>query len=87
MRAVVTGATGFIGGNLVRELLNKGAKVRAMVRPGSDRKAIEELEVEVANADLLASEEDMRRAMAGCDVLFHVGAYYSYWPPNNRLFY
>lgn len=87
MRAVVTGATGFIGGNLVRELLNKGAKVRAMVRPGSDRKAIEELEVEVADADLLANEEDMRRAMAGCDVLFHVGAYYSYWPPNHRLFY
>ena len=34
MKAVVTGATGFIGGNLVRELLDQGAAVRAMVRPG-----------------------------------------------------
>ena len=87
MRAVVTGATGFIGGNLVRELVDQGAIVRAMARPGSDRKAIEGLNVEVAEADLLGSEDAMRRALSGCDALFHVGALYSYWPPDHGLAY
>ena len=87
MKAAVTGATGFIGGNLVRELLDQGASVRAMVRPGSDHTAIEGLNVEIAEADLLGEEEPMRRALSGCDALFHVGALYAYWPPDHGLAY
>ncbi len=87
MKAAVTGATGFIGGNLVRELLDQGASVRAMVRPGSDQRAIEGLNVEIAEADLLGEEEPMRRALSGCDALFHVGALYAYWPPDHNLAY
>ena len=87
MKAVVTGATGFIGGNLVRELLDQGAAVRAMVRPGSDHTAIEGLNVEIAEADLLGDEEAIRLAMSGCDALFHVGALYAYWPPDHSLAY
>ena len=39
MKAAVTGATGFIGGNLVRELLDQGASVRAIARPGERPKS------------------------------------------------
>ena len=87
MKAAVTGATGFIGGNLVRELLDQGASVRAVVRPGANHKAIEGLNVELAEADLLGEEEAMERAMSGCDALFHVGALYTYWPPDHSLAY
>ncbi|MBM4406354.1 MAG: NAD-dependent epimerase/dehydratase family protein [Chloroflexi bacterium] len=86
MKALVTGATGFIGGNLARELLAGGAEVRALTRPKGDRRAIEGLNVEVAEGDLL-DKGSLGRAMAGCDTVFHVGAVYAFWPPNHELIY
>ena len=52
MKALVTGATGFIGGNLVRELLKDGHEVRALCRPEADRSNLKDLDVEVAIGDL-----------------------------------
>ena len=43
--------------------------------------------MEIAEADLLGEEEPMRRALSGCDALFHVGALYAYWPPDHNLAY
>ncbi|MGH7423600.1 MAG: NAD-dependent epimerase/dehydratase family protein, partial [Candidatus Methylomirabilales bacterium] len=76
MRAFVTGATGFVGANLVRELLQDGVAVRVLVRPGSPRAGIEGLEIEEAQGDL-AEREGLRRALKGCQVLYHVAARYS----------
>ena len=52
MRAFVTGATGFIGGNLVRMLLADGYNVRTLARPHSDQQNLTGLPVEIATGDL-----------------------------------
>ncbi len=83
MKALVTGATGFIGSNVVRALLARGAVVRAFARPGGDRRAIAGLPVEVAEGDLLDGAS-LLRAARGCDALFHAGAWYAFWPPDHR---
>ncbi|MBI4300874.1 MAG: NAD-dependent epimerase/dehydratase family protein [Chloroflexi bacterium] len=86
MKALVTGATGFIGSNVVRELLAAGHEVRVLVRPGADTRNIDGLPVETAIGDLL-DIESLRRAAQGCDALFHVAALYSLWAPNAQVVY
>jgi len=81
MKALVTGATGFIGGNLARELLAQGHHVRALVRPGSHRKAIEGLDIEVVEGDL-SDTVRLQRSLDGRDALFHVAAAYAFWTPR-----
>jgi len=76
VRAFVTGATGFVGANLVRALLQDGVAVRVLVRPSSPRAGIEGLEIEEVQGDL-AEREGLRRALKGCQVLYHVAARYS----------
>jgi len=78
MKALVTGATGFIGGNLVRELLGQGFQVRALVREESNRKNIDGLDIEISPGDL-TERASLDRALDGCNVLFHVAAAYTFW--------
>lgn len=86
MKALVTGATGFIGGNLVRELLKQGYQVRALVRKASNHKNIQGLDIEMAFGDL-RDRECLDRALEGCEVLFHVAASYTFWTPDPRVIY
>jgi len=86
MKALVTGATGFIGANVVRVLLEEDYKVRALVRPGSDRRNLEGLEVESVEGDI-RDRGSIRRAMEGCSLVFHVAALYSFWVRPRRLIY
>ncbi len=86
MRAFVTGATGFIGANVVRALLGKGFEVKALVRPTSDRRNIEGLPIEVVEGEL-RDFPSVKRGMEGCEVVFHVGALYSFWVRPRRLIY
>lgn len=78
MRTFVTGGTGFIGGAVVRRLLEAGHEVRALVRPGADTQQLEGLPVEQAEGDL-RDHDSLRKGIAGCEWVFHVGALYSYW--------
>jgi len=78
MRTFVTGGTGFIGGAVVRRLLEAGHAVRALVRPGADTRQINGLPIEPVPGDL-RERESLRKGMAGCGWVFHVGALYSYW--------
>jgi len=78
MHTFVTGGTGFIGGAVVRRLLEAGHKVRALVRPGADTRQLDGLRVERVEGDLL-DRESLRRGMAGCGWVLHVAALYSYW--------
>jgi dihydroflavonol-4-reductase len=78
MKALVTGATGFIGSAVARRLLAEGVALRALVRPGSDRRNIAGLDVEIVEGDL-ADEAALARACRGCDALFHVAADYRLW--------
>ncbi|MBC7262833.1 MAG: NAD-dependent epimerase/dehydratase family protein [Chloroflexi bacterium] len=76
MRAFVTGATGFVGSHVAEELLRAGYIVRALVRPGSDVRALTGLDVERVSGSL-SDKASLYEAMQGCDLLFHVAAFYS----------
>ncbi len=86
MRAFVTGATGFIGGNLARALLDDGHRVRALVRPASDRRNISGLPIETVEGDL-GDHRTLAEQIAGCDVIFHVAAHYSLWMKDRDSIY
>jgi 2-alkyl-3-oxoalkanoate reductase len=74
MRALVTGANGFLGRHVVSALLARGMDVRAMVRPATGLEAIGwPSSVEIFRADLRTSRE-LPRAFEGVDVLIHLAA-------------
>ncbi|MCR4404596.1 MAG: NAD-dependent epimerase/dehydratase family protein [Candidatus Acetothermia bacterium] len=86
MKALVTGATGFIGANIVRALLERNYRVRALVRPDSNKRNLEGLEVELAVGDV-RDLGSIRRALEGCSLLFHGAALYSFWVRPRSLIY
>lgn len=86
MRTFVTGGTGFIGGAVVRHLLEAGHEVRALVRPGADTRQLDGLAVERMAGDL-SDGESLRKGIAGCDWVFHVAALYSYWGHRWQEYY
>jgi dihydroflavonol-4-reductase len=71
MTVLVTGASGFVGNNLVRALVEQGREVRCMVR--SDSAALEGLDVELVQGDTL-QPETLKPAMEGVEVVFHLAA-------------
>jgi dihydroflavonol-4-reductase len=75
MKALVTGATGFVGAAVARALSVAGWQVRVLVRTGSDRGNLQRLAVEVVEGDL-ADLSSLERALEGCSGLFHVAADY-----------
>ena len=81
MLALVTGAAGFLGSAVVRALLDEGAAVRAMVRPSSDRRNLDGLDVEIVEGDLRAPD-GLPGAMAGIDEAYLVAADYRLWTPK-----
>src|SRR3989475_8302548 len=76
--ALVTGGTGFVGANVVRELLREGAQVRVLARPGGDRRAIDGLKIDVCEGDL-GDAPSLRRAVQGVRTVYHVAADYRLW--------
>ncbi len=86
MRALVTGATGFVGSAVARALTVAGWQVRALVRAGSDRRNLRELPVEIASGDL-TERASLDGALDGCEALFHVAADYRLWTPDPQLLY
>jgi len=81
MRCLVTGATGFLGTNLVHELVKDGWTVRAFGLPGSETKYIRDLPVEIMYGDI-TNPADAHRAVAGMEVVFHVAGDTSFWKRN-----
>ncbi|HEX9308267.1 MAG TPA: hopanoid-associated sugar epimerase [Anaeromyxobacter sp.] len=77
-KVLVTGANGFVGANLVRVLLEHGDDVRALVRPGCDRRSLAHLPVELAEGDVRDAAA-VRRAVTGCAHVHHVAADYRLW--------
>lgn len=86
MKAFLTGATGFVGGNLARALLEKGFTIKALVRPASLRANVESLPMELIEGDLL-NRDLLVRSMRGCQVLFHCAAHYSLWMKDAAALY
>ena len=74
-RALVTGANGFIGAHVVRAALNADVEIRAMVRQGSDQRALDGLPIEIVHGDL-TDPASLANALSGVDTLFNVAARY-----------
>ena len=86
MKVFVTGATGFIGASLVRELLKAGYRVRALARPNSDRRNLFGLDLEICEGDL-RDRKSLEEGMRGCDILFHAAADYRLWTRKPSVMY
>ena len=86
MRAFVTGGTGFIGANVVRDLLERGVGVRVLARPASPLGNLAGLDIEIVEGDL-RDVQSLRRGMQDCEIVFHVGALYSFWVRPAGLLY
>jgi len=84
--ALVTGATGCVGANIVEALLARGYSVRALRRASSRLTALNGLEPELVIGDIM-DVGSLRNAMAGCEVVFHAAAVSQYWRNSVDLLY
>jgi len=78
--SVITGATGLLGSHIAEALIERGERVRALVRPTSDVSFLGGLGVELAVGDL-HDPESLRRAFDGADVVYHCAAHVGDWGP------
>src|SRR5206468_1779506 len=78
VRALVTGAAGFIGSNVVRALLDSSWDVRALHLPGEDVRNLRGLDVESVSGDV-TDRASLDVAMRGVDVAFHLAAVFALW--------
>ena len=86
MKALVTGATGFVGAAVARALNATGTEVRVLIRRDSDLRNLGGLKVEQAYGDL-RDRDSLRRALSGCQQLYHVAAHYALWAKDPSVFY
>ncbi|MCO6440163.1 MAG: NAD-dependent epimerase/dehydratase family protein [Nitrococcus mobilis] len=83
---LLTGASGFVGSAVLRKLQAAGHEVRVLVRPTSNRRNLDGLDVEVFTGDLTAPAT-LARAVRGCRVLFHAAADYRLWSRDPGVLY
>ena len=86
MKVLVTGATGFVGAAVARALNATGTEVRVLIRRDSDLRNLGGLKVEQAYGDL-RDRDSLRRALSGCQQLYHVAAHYALWAKDPSVFY
>ena len=86
MKCFVTGASGFIGANLVHELVARGHQVKALLREKSDLRGLADVEFERVSGDV-SNRAALQAAMRGCDWCFHVAASYHLWLPDYAPMY
>jgi len=86
MKTLITGASGFVGSAVLRQLIIAGHSVRALIRTKSDRRNLVGQDVEIVIGDLI-DRGSLDRALAGCSALFHVAADYRLWVPHPQEIY
>ncbi len=84
MKTLVTGATGFIGSVLCRELIRQGHEVRALVLPGEDTTGLLELGAEIRCGDLL-NKESIKGLCEGIHTVFHLAARVTDWGTREQF--
>ncbi|HSN04968.1 MAG TPA: hopanoid-associated sugar epimerase [Nitrospira sp.] len=82
----MTGATGFVGAAVVRALFKAGVDVRVLARRDSDFSNLQQLKIDGAYGDL-RDKDSLRKALTGCQQLYHVAAHYALWARNPAIFY
>lgn len=80
---LVTGASGFVGWHVARLLLERGHRVRALLRPAS---SVPELDLEIVRGDL-RDPASLAHAVEGCELVFHVAADYRLWSRRSDEMY
>src|SRR5437868_12935703 len=86
MKCFVTGASGFIGANLVHELIARGHSVKAPLRSNSDLRGLRGASFEPIQGDI-SQMELLKTALRGCDWCFHAAASYHLWLADYRPMY
>jgi len=86
MKCFLTGATGFLGSHVARQLLARGAELRLLVRPSSRLDNIADLAAEHITGDL-RDPDSLKQGMEGCEFVFHVAADYRLWSLNHQELY
>jgi dihydroflavonol-4-reductase len=85
-RVLVTGASGFIGAAVTRNLLGREAEVVALVERGADVRNLEGLEVKQVEGDV-RELGNVQKAVSGCRAVFHIAALYRFWAKDPADFY
>src|SRR5215469_9785078 len=85
-KILITGAAGFLGSHLTRQLVARGADVRVLLRPSSNNRAIADLPLEYVTGDLREAAS-LDRALAGVERVFHVAADYRLWSRRSKDIY
>lgn len=86
MTTLVTGASGFLGSHIARQLVARGEPVRVLMRPSSTNRAVSDLSLEYVTGDL-RDPSSLDRALAGVKYVFHVAADYRLWAKKSREIY
>ena len=86
MKALITGATGFLGSAVLRLLVNEGYDVRVLVRENANMRNLEKFNVKVIRGDL-QNTDSLKTAVHSCDQVFHVAADYRLWVPDPEQMY
>jgi dihydroflavonol-4-reductase len=86
MTTLVTGAAGFLGSHVARQLVARGESVRVLLRPTSQNRAIADLPLEYVTGDL-RDTESLDRALNGITRVFHVAADYRLWAKDSKDIY
>src|SRR6266850_73362 len=86
MTTLVTGAAGFLGSHMARQLVARGETVRVLVRASSSNRAISDLPLEYVTGDL-RDAVSLDRAMAGVNRVYHVAADYRLWAKRTKDIY
>jgi dihydroflavonol-4-reductase len=86
MTTLVTGASGFLGSHVARQLVARGEEVRVLMRSSSTNRAVADLSLEYVTGDL-RDPASLDRALAGVQYVFHVAADYRLWARKSREIY
>jgi len=86
MKILVTGATGFLGHHLTRRLTKEGLKVRILKEKTASLDLLEDLELDIIEGDIRDSKI-VKKAVKGCNIVFHLAGIVSYWNKLNHLQY
>lgn len=81
MKTFITGASGFVGSAVLRQLIRADHTVSALLRPNSDRSNLDGLPVKIVTGDV-TDPDSFAPVLASCDNLFHVAADYRLWVPK-----
>jgi dihydroflavonol-4-reductase len=85
MKVFVTGATGFIGSQVVEKLAAKGHELRCLARPSADASRLERAGATVVRGDL-SDRRALLTGMTGSEQVVHLAAAYSFWVPDRSVY-